>query len=394
MSEREAGEALGKSLAALIASESSVAEKATPTAERSSSLGQVFASFREHRALASIVLAYAAICYLLRLIFGYVVLAPIDLTTLEIWFTYSALALGFAGSYHLIRFHVRYFRNRAAAGRHGFDPLVKQWERYRVEHFSAFRLTGVVVACGILSVLMTTFLAYKKAIPLFHPFSWDLAFMEADRAVHLGTHPWELLQPLFGSLTATVIIDWIYLLWIRSIPLVIAWQVWNRDRELRAQFLLSYVITAILLGTVMAIWLSSAGPCYYAEVVGGPDPYAPLFAFLGDVNSAHPLAALRLQELLWQGYMGTGEFFGISAMPSMHVALPVLYVLAGFRTKRWLGWAFVVYLLAILIGSVHLGWHYAIDGYVSIVSVLAIWAIVGQAIRRMRPSLKRHSEEA
>jgi len=97
-------------------------------------------------------------------------------------------------------------------------------------------------------------------------------------------------------------------------------------------------------------------------------------SFLRQVNASYELTALRSQGILWQGYIGAGDikFYGISAMPSMHVALPVLYMLAGFRENRWLGWAFLVYLIAILIGSVHLGWHYAIDGYVSILVVAVL----------------------
>ncbi len=344
------------------------------------SLDQALAALREHRALGVIVLAYLALCYVVRLIFGFEALAPIGLSTLRIWLTYTLIALSFPTAYHLIRFHLHHFREPGGARGTGRGGLVRQWVQYRRQHFSVFRIAGVIVACAILSILMTTFLAYKRAIPLFHPFAWDLAFMRADRAVHLGTHPWELLQPLFGGVSATVVIDWVYVLWLRTIPLVIAWQVWNRDRALRTQFLLAYAISSILLGTVLATWLSSAGPCYYTEVVGQPDPYVGLFAFLADVNTSHPLNALRLQDLLWTGYMGQGEFYGISAMPSMHVALPTLYVLAGFRTHRWLGWAFVVYLLAILIGSVHLGWHYAIDGYVSILAVWVVWMAVGRSL--------------
>jgi hypothetical protein len=357
--------------------EASAVGQASSVADGSSALDQVLASLREHRALAVIVLAYVAVCYLLRLIFGYDVLAPIGRSTLRVWSIYTLIALSFPIAYHLIRFQLSYSRKPTGARGEGRGGLAQRWAQYRRQHFSVFRISGVIVACAILSIFMTTFLAYKRAIPLFHPFAWDLAFMRADRAVHLGTHPWEMLQPLFGSVSATVVIDWVYVLWLRTIPLVIAWQVWNRDRELRARFLLTYAISSILIGTVLATWLSSAGPCYYAEVVGQPDPYVGLFAALGDVSAVHPLNVLRLQDLLWQGYLGNGQFYGISAMPSMHVALPTLYVLVGFRTRRWLGWVFVAYLLAILIGSVHLGWHYAIDGYVSILAVWVVWVAVG-----------------
>jgi hypothetical protein len=44
------------------------------------------------------------------------------------------------------------------------------------------------------------------------------------------------------------------------------------------------------------------------------------------------------------------------------------------RVAGILGWG---YLALILVGSVHLAWHYAIDGYVSILAVLLIWRAAG-----------------
>jgi hypothetical protein len=41
----------------------------------------------------------------------------------------------------------------------------------------------------------------------------------------------------------------------------------------------------------------------------------------------------------------------------------------------------------ILVGSVHLGWHYAIDGYAAIIGTWAIWWIVGRLLER--PSVSR-----
>lgn len=85
----------------------------------------------------------------------------------------------------------------------------------------------------------------------------------------------------------------------------------------------------------MAILLSSAGPCYYGAVVGGPDPYAPLMEYLQRVDAIRPLTALDVQAMLWSGFVGSKVLIGgISAMPSIHVALPALFGLATWRVSR------------------------------------------------------------
>ncbi len=327
------------------------------------------------------IFVYVGICFLIPPLFGFPYLRPITGTTASVWWTYTLICLTFPTAYHLAAFHLGYLRTRRREGASG-GGLVRAWEIYRRERFTPFRIFGVVVGCALLAPMMTTFLAYKRAIPLFLPFAWDTALMRADRALHLGVDPWRWLQPLFGGRLATVVIDTVYVGWLPVIALVLAWQLWTSDRTLRTQFLLSYLISSILVGTVLATVFSSAGPCYWREVVGEPDPFAPLMARLREIDALRPLNALRLQQILWDGYLGKREFYGISAMPSMHVALPVLYVLAGFRTSRLLGWLFALYLAVILIGSVHLGWHYAIDGYASIALVLVVWAAVGRALQR------------
>jgi len=71
---------------------------------------------------------------------------------------------------------------------------------------------------------------------------------------------------------------------------------------------------------------------------------------------------------------------GISAMPSLHLGMGTLLVLAAGRLDRRLMALALVYLVFLEIGSVHLGWHYAIDGYVGIAGALAIWRALGRVL--------------
>jgi hypothetical protein len=98
--------------------------------------------------------------------------------------------------------------------------------------------------------------------------------------------------------------------------------------------------------------------------------------YLNTANMSYPLLALEAQKHLWDWYQvaEVGTASGISSMPSMHVSIACLVVFACWRThyvalKLFGG----VFFLVILLGSVHLGWHYAIDGYLSIISTTLIW---------------------
>ena len=59
----------------------------------------------------------------------------------------------------------------------------------------------------------------------------------------------------------------------------------------------------------------------------------------------------------------------------------VLLAIVAWKTHRLLGIAYTAFAVVIQIGAVHLGWHYAIDGYVSAVCVPALWWAVGRGLR-------------
>jgi membrane-associated phospholipid phosphatase len=69
---------------------------------------------------------------------------------------------------------------------------------------------------------------------------------------------------------------------------------------------------------------------------------------------------------------------GISAMPSVHNALAALFALAAFQLNRAAGWIAASYAALIWIGSIHLGWHYALDGVVAFALTYGIWIVCGR----------------
>ncbi|HSS62883.1 MAG TPA: phosphatase PAP2 family protein, partial [Gammaproteobacteria bacterium] len=159
------------------------------------------------------------------------------------------------------------------------------------------------------------------------------------------------------------------------------WQTFTLDPR-RQQVLVTHALCAGLLGNLAATLLSSAGPCYYGYFVAGPDPFAPLMVYLESVSAITPLPSVLAQGYLWESYQRDALTVGagISAMPSIHMSMAFLLVLACWHRGRWLRGATLAYLVVLQIGSVHLGWHYAIDGYVGIFLTGAIWWLVSRLL--------------
>jgi hypothetical protein len=233
--------------------------------------------------------------------------------------------------------------------------------------------------CIALALLHGTYTSTKTIIPDLYPFRFDVFLADLDRSIHV-VDPWRLLtwlNPVTDLLQPLYSVVWLLLVVLVTTLATTL----SRSVELRAQYAWTFILCWTLLGNLMSSLTLAAGPAYF-EKVAGSGRFHELTNYLAQHDG--PLSAHRIQERLWTAYseQTIGLASGISAFPSMHVSMATLFTLYGFRINRSLGMVFAAYGVLVLLGSVHLGWHYAVDGYVSILATLAIWKMVAWATRR------------
>lgn len=225
------------------------------------------------------------------------------------------------------------------------------------------------------------FTYFKAAIPMLHAFQWDEAFAAMDRALHFGVDPYVIVHAVLGTPAITTALNFAYHAWLFLMYFVMFVACFVRhDRIGRNTFLIAWVLTWAVGGNLLAIVFSSAGPVYYGPL-GYGDQFLPLRATLEAFHQVSPVWALEVQDALWSGYTEGGALKGISAMPSMHVASSTLLAIYGFRYARWAGWLLTIFAAIIVVGSVHLGWHYAVDSYAGILVAFGAWKAAGWLAR-------------
>ncbi|TMM50267.1 phosphatase PAP2 family protein [Qipengyuania marisflavi] len=254
-------------------------------------------------------------------------------------------------------------------------PLRWAKERYLSAHRARFLLRGIP-AITICVVLIPLFSSLKSMIPLFAVYDWDATFIAADRALFFGRDAWQVLQPVLGypAVTAALAVNyqvWFLLLYPGCMFFAFSETV---SPDLQRRFFLSYALAWTVIGAFMATSLASVGPAF-AEPLTGIDIFRDQMAYLRAADAQIPIITLTVQDMLLNSfhddYRGLGS--GITAMPSMHIAIATLFWLAMREVGPRAGRAFFWFMVVIWVSSVHLAYHYAVDGLVSFIAVMAIW---------------------
>jgi PAP2 superfamily len=251
-----------------------------------------------------------------------------------------------------------------------------------------FRAGWLMVAMLLSGITIPLFQLFKQRILPSRGFPFDPGLAWFENKLLLGHDAWEVTHALFGTVAMTKLFDAAYAIWLPLMflfPAVIVMAI--HDVRLRARLMGCWLTAWVLIASVAAWVFGSAGPCYYNALIGPHQGFATLQKELAALNVAaqsqgHTIAAVDFQQMLLR-QMQAGELVsagGISAMPSMHVAMATLFAIAAFRFVRPLGWIFSAYAITIWIGSIHLGWHYALDGVVGAAMMAGIWRLSGKIV--------------
>jgi membrane-associated phospholipid phosphatase len=226
-------------------------------------------------------------------------------------------------------------------------------------------LALMVYGCILVGQQFATLTWLKSMLPLAVPFWADPYLASFDRMLFLGNDPWRLLHPL--PKVAEELVDAVYLSWfpIKAYTLVALLAL--PPNRIKSRALMAYFLTIGLFGVLGQYALSSAGPIFYGKLGLG-----------NEFDDLHMTAAvLTERDYLWSVYLNRHVSFGagISAMPSVHVALScwlALTLRSIWPRLAVVGWSFFA---TIVFGSIYLGWHYAADGIAGTACALAAWKL-------------------
>lgn len=235
------------------------------------------------------------------------------------------------------------------------------------------------------------FISVKATLPSAMAFWADPLMANLDVALH-GTDPYRITHVVLDWLPIDIPIFIYTHLWYLPACFLPVWlTIFDNDSSRVRRYMFLHAFAWIVLGNIFALAFMSAGPIYYDALLG-----TDRFADLAEVIASSGIADTPIgytQTRLWESYVeGTlTATSGISAFPSVHVGMAAVVCLYLAERFRYLTVPAIGLVLSYEIASVHLGWHYAVDGYFSVAVVCLVWFILK---RQTRPNVAMQQNNA
>jgi hypothetical protein len=232
----------------------------------------------------------------------------------------------------------------------------------------------VLMGIGSIALLGTVYCWAKVLIPLFNPRNCDAALARLDVACHLGLDPVAVAQGLFeGAGRFASLVDAVYGQYVAIVLGATAWLLASPVPGDRRRFLRGFVLVW-LLGLALYWAVPALGPALvFPDAAKGaarltPDAFGSQRVLLQNRQAVfRALAGERVPFV---------PFFGVAAMPSLHVAVPFFLFLFAAERRSLLRTPLLVVVLFMFLGAPLTGWHYAVDAWAGLLVGLVCWGAV------------------
>lgn len=245
-------------------------------------------------------------------------------------------------------------------GRRGTSPFGT--EAMRSRHFfncglmpTALLLATAVTIAGTSNITLLNMELLSQGSQWRDPFMWEMegSVLERIAALPINTLAWDSLY---------------HSAWGIEITAAFAVIVISRG----GRIVLHYCVTMILLfyiGRLLGVLNPVMGPAFYR-----PD----VFAYLdGSVTAEAMRMVTEVMALTPEQAKHSGGILlgGVSAMPSLHVAMVSVTAYWLARSALWTAWITIPWVLLVWSSTVVLGWHYISDGAGGIVlGAVCVWS--------------------
>jgi hypothetical protein len=211
------------------------------------------------------------------------------------------------------------------------------------------------LALGGLVVYFVVYLSYRnlKSWDVFNA-PKDAMLQRWDKALFLGHSPAVLLHDLLGrDLAARVLTDW-YESFSNVIMIALLAALAFTPQVRQGLVFVTAAMWAWILGVGSYYLIPSLGPFHAA-----PQEFAGLTRT--SIQNTQQLYVAQRDQLLAHPH-ASDAFAQISAFASLHCALTCLvWLMARYYGLRTLSWVAAVYLLGVVVATMYLGWHFAVD---------------------------------
>ncbi|WP_395327509.1 phosphatase PAP2 family protein [Novosphingobium sp. BL-8H] len=236
------------------------------------------------------------------------------------------------------------------------------------------RIGALMLAMGLAGLNLITFMWLKPLLNAYVPFRADSLLASMDKVMFLGNDPWTLLT--WANIAGAGL--FYHPAWFIAIIIALLTVKSAVPSPEKSALILTYFMLWTVVAPMVHCLLPAAGPLFYERLGYG-------HRFSGLVPGPETRAVF---DWLWQCYSQGPQYEGngISAMPSMHVAMSSWVLLVAWvQARRWF-LPTLAFHVTICTLSIALGWHYAMDGLIGGIATALVYTACHD-IYRLRAAL-------